>query len=39
VLLIYCVVVFLLAWWPWNLLLILCGTHGGRLQSLHEVDH
>src|SRR4051812_10076523 len=36
-LLIYCVAVFLLAWWPWNLLLLLSLPAGGRLQPTQKI--
>jgi len=32
-LLVYCVVVFLLAWWPWNVWLIVGAAYASRLNS------
>ncbi len=36
-LLVYCAAVFLLAWWPWNLILLLGAARGGRLQRPHQI--
>jgi len=36
-LLVYCVVVFLLAWWPWNILLLIGVPAAGRLKSAQQI--